>query len=306
MVPADTHDASGRCSRTGRLSAMAIILLACSVLAFVAPVAGQTPAKGATRTVEVKGIVKAVRTRDIGPRFSGSIEKILFSPGQFVEKGALLFEMDDIVQRNEQIRDNARLRHAKARLRQAEYNLANSQSLRKRDVASERQLFDAEIARDLAEADFAAADIQAYAADLTVKEMKIYAPFSGIMGRPTISEGTSINKEARENTTLVTITQLDPIQVIAHVPYDIYASRREILKTDAQADQRLEFSLILPDGGTFPHKGRLVAGGYAFDAQTQKIEIVVEFPNPTYLLRPGLEVMLQTDIEASDATSPKR
>jgi RND family efflux transporter MFP subunit len=205
--------------------------------------------------------------------------------------------MDDIVQRNERTRDNAKLRYAQAQMRQAEYILKNNQDLRKRNVISERQLFESEIARDLAEANQAAADIQAYAADLTVKEMKIYAPFDGIMGRPLVHEGTSINKEARPDTTLATITQLDPIQVISQVPYDIYASRREILKSDAQADQRLEFSLLLPDGSTFPHKGRLVAGGYAFDPKTQQIEIVVEFPNPNYLLRPGLMVTLQTNIE---------
>jgi RND family efflux transporter MFP subunit len=258
------------------------------------------------RLVEFKGIVSAIREREISPRFDGSIEKIHFKPGQFVEKGAPLFEMDDIVQKNELVRDRARLRHAQARLRQAEYDLKNKQALRKKEVASERQLFDSEIARDLAEADVAAADIQAYAADLTVKEMKLYAPFAGIMGRPLVREGTSISRlGGRQSVKLATITQLDPIQVIGHVPYDVYASRRELLKTDAQADQRLEVSLILPDGEKFEHAGKIVAGGYAFNEATQQIEVVVEFPNPNYLLRPGLAVTLQANIEMPER-APQR
>jgi hypothetical protein len=40
------------------------------------------------------------------------------SPASSRKEGALLFEMDDIVQKNELVRDRARLRHAQARLRQ--------------------------------------------------------------------------------------------------------------------------------------------------------------------------------------------
>jgi RND family efflux transporter MFP subunit len=266
----------------------------------------QDAAKGATRRVEFTGIVTAVREREISPRFDGAIEKIHFAPGQFVEKGALLFEMDDIVQKNELVRDRARLRHAQARLRQTERDLKVNQDLRKRNVASEKQLFDAQIAKDLAEADVAAADIQAYAAELTVKEMKLYAPFAGIMGRPLVREGTSINRTGRQSVNLVTITQLDPIQVIGHVSYDVYASRRELLKTDAKADRRLDISLVLPNGDAFPHTGRIVAGGYAFNRDMQEIEVVVEFPNPNYLLRPGLAVTLQANVELDQRASPKR
>ncbi|HJZ67881.1 MAG TPA: hypothetical protein VKF81_07160 [Blastocatellia bacterium] len=42
--------------------------------------------------------------------------------------------------------------------------------------------------------------------------MKLYAPFAGIMSRPTVAEGAHLIKEARENTGMATITALDPIQ----------------------------------------------------------------------------------------------
>jgi hypothetical protein len=51
-----------------------------------------------------------------------------------------------------------------------------------------------------------------------------------------------------------------------------------------------------PTGDKYPHKGRLVAGTYEFDPQTQTTEVTVEFPNPDYLLRPGLDVTLQSSL----------
>jgi hypothetical protein len=60
--------------------------------------------------------------------------------------------------------------------------------------------------------------------------------------------------------------------------------------TDFVAPDRL----ILPTGDKYPHKGHLVAGTYEFDAATQTTDVTVEFPKPNYLLRPGLNVTLQS------------
>jgi Glycosyl hydrolase family 1 len=63
------------------------------------------------------------------------------------------------------------------------------------------------------------------------------------------------------------------------------------------AEQR-EFGLVLPTGDKYPHNGRLVAGAYEFNPATQTTEVTVEFPNPNLLLRPGLNVTLQSSIRA--------
>jgi multidrug efflux pump subunit AcrA (membrane-fusion protein) len=93
---------------------------------------------------------------------------------------------------------------------------------------------------------------------------------------------------------MAVITQLDPIHVIGQAPYGTYVKRREILKTDEGTVAGLEFTLVLPNGETYPHKGRIVSGGSEFDPATQTIAVAVEFANPSYLLRPGLNVTLQS------------
>ena len=42
--------------------------------------------------------------------------------------------------------------------------------------------------------------------------------------------------------------------------------------------------------------GHLIGGAYEFNPATQTTEVIVEFPNPDYLLRPGLNVTLQSSI----------
>jgi membrane fusion protein (multidrug efflux system) len=84
--------------------------------------------------------------------------------------------------------------------------------------------------------------------------------------------------------------------VIYHIPFEVYAQTVEVLKTSEQANQHLEISLILPNGERFAHTGKIVTGSNEFNHDTQMIDILAEFPNPTYLLRPGLSVTVQSKI----------
>ena len=92
------------------------------------------------------------------------------------------------------------------------------------------------------------------------------------------------------------ITQLNPIRVMYQIPFGVYAQTVEILKTSEQANQEREISLILPNGDKFSHVGRIITGSNEFNRDSQMIDILAEFPNPTYLLRPGLNVTVQTRI----------
>jgi membrane fusion protein (multidrug efflux system) len=113
-------------------------------------------------------------------------------------------------------------------------------------------------------------------ADLAVQQTKLYAPISGIISRPLIKEGTYITKEARDQSRLATIVQLDPIYVVGRAPALVYFQRGEIIKTLEQAAAGREFGLVLPTGDKYPYKGRLVAGAYEFDPATQTTEVTVE------------------------------
>jgi len=83
---------------------------------------------------------------------------------------------------------------------------------------------------------------------------------------------------------------------VYHIPFEVYAQTVEILKTSNQANQQREISLILPNGERFARTGKIVTGSNEFNRDTQMIDILAEFSNPTYLLRPELNVAVQTRI----------
>ena len=273
--------------------------LAVGLLWVGAHTAASQTSEGALARPSFMGIVAPARSYDIAPPFDGQVIKIHFVPGQWVEKGALLFTMDTTKEELELERDQAILLRAEAQLRIAELALRNNSALRKKNVVSERQYLEAEAQRDIASAAVAQARVQVKGDEVKIKELKRYAPFAGIMSRPTVAEGAHLIRQARENTGMATITELDPIQVKAWVPYEVYVDHLQLLKLEGkpfdrnQAADQVELLLALPNGEKYPHIGKLAGGGYEFDPKTQVMEVMAEFPNPGLLLRPGLAVTLQ-------------
>jgi RND family efflux transporter MFP subunit len=282
-----------RMSRNARVSDLAIALSLVSWLGSAYPAASQDRSEGSSGSF--KGMVAPARSYEIAPPFDGQVMKIHFVAGQYVEKGTLLFTLNTTREELELERDKARLLRAEAQLRIAELILRNHTELRNKNIVSERQFSESEAQRDIAMAAAMEARIQVRADEIRIKEMKGYAPFAGIMSRPTLAEGSYLTKQ----TGVAMITELDPIQVRASVPYEIYAEHLKLLRFDGkfldpkEAKERIEVFVTLPNGKKLPQVGRISGGGYEFDPSTQVMEVMVEFPNPGLLLRPGLAVTLQ-------------
>jgi RND family efflux transporter MFP subunit len=269
--------------------------------AFLTPAAAQDRLENKDGIIESTGIVVPARTVDISARFDGLLTKINFVPGQFVEKGALLFEFRQVEYQLCLEKDRAKLRRAEAQLHLAELLFDNKKKLR--GVASEIQLREAEAARDIAAADAAEARAAVEMAEGVMKDMKLYAPISGIVSRSFVVEGTYITKMARQQSSLAQITQRDPIGVVSRVPLDAYRATVEVLRSGQQPNGELEVSLALSNGGKFSQAGRIAGGGYELIPGTQTVEILSEFPNPRDLLRPGQTVTLQFKTK-SDVIAP--
>jgi membrane fusion protein (multidrug efflux system) len=277
------------------MSKLAISLSVVSWLVTAYPAASQDRSDESSSTQTFKGIVAPARAYEIAPPFDGQVTKIHFVAGQYVEKGTLLFSLNTTKEELELERDNARLLRAEAQLRIAEVVLRNNTELRKKNIVSERQFAESEAQRDIAMAAAMEARVQVRADEMRIKEMKGYAPFAGIMSRPTVAEGSYLIKQAG----IAMITELDPIQVRARVPYEVYAEHLKLLRFDGKfldqrdAKERIEVFVVLPNGKKLPQVGKIAGGGYEFDPNTQVMEVMVEFPNPGLLLRPGLAVTLQ-------------
>lgn len=245
---------------------------------------------------EFEGTVVPAREAEITPIVSAWLNKINFVPGQYVEKGTVLFEFNKKPHMARIRLAEAQVAGAKAQLKEAEARLKRAETLKTKDVVAEADLQQAQAARDVAAANVDQAQANLDLLNLAFVQYDQKAPFSGIMSEPFVAENgwQDTSGSGRDNITMAIITQLDPIQVVGEVPYEIYSKRIRQFKTDEAIKDGLVISLILPDGEPYPYEGRLVSGGYKFDEATQKLKVWAEFPNPDRLLRPGIRVTLQS------------
>jgi membrane fusion protein (multidrug efflux system) len=173
------------------------------------------------------------------------------------------------------------------------------------DVA-EAVLRDSQLAQrtqiQLTEAAVQSAKAAVTQADLNLGYTRVTAPINGIIGKIQVEPGNLVGKA--EPTLLTVISAVDPIYAdfsVAEADYLKLASR---IRLDAQgrgreAERRLE--LFLADDSLFPHKGRFVFVGRAFDAKTGTISVQAEFPNPTRVLRPGQFARVRGTVEQRPA-----
>ncbi|HSE03888.1 MAG TPA: efflux RND transporter periplasmic adaptor subunit [Methylomirabilota bacterium] len=140
----------------------------------------------------------------------------------------------------------------------------------------------------LAEAAVQSAKAAVTQADLNLGYTRIAAPISGIVGKIEVDPGNLVGKN--EPTLLTVISAVDPIYAeftVAEADYLKLASR---IRLDAQGrgrDTEPRLELFLADDTLFPHKGRFVFVGRAFEQKTGTINVQAEFPNPTRVVRPG-------------------
>lgn len=247
---------------------------------------------------EFEGTVVPAREADITPIVSAWLDTITFKPGQFVEKGESLFEFHKPPAEYRLQLAQAQLDAARAQLLEAIADVKRAETLRNRSVVSDVELEKNQALRDIAAANVSQAEASVGLAELGVMQMTQKAPFAGIMSAPMVREN-GWQDVGDEDIIMAIITQLDPIQVIGEVPYEVYAARQSMFRSDAELIDGIVLSLVLPGGKQYPYEGKLVSGGYIFDNKSQKIQVWGEFPNPERFLRPGLKVTVQSNLKSN-------
>ena len=230
----------------------------------------------------IDGIVNAT----ILAQVQGYLIKQNYKEGDFVKKGALLFEIDP--RPFQAAVDDARAGMAKqqAVLQTAQANLKRILPLAAANAVSQRDKDNAIGSVQSAEAQVLSAQAQVRKAELDLGFTKIASPIDGIAGAAKAQMGDLVGTpQAR---VLTTVSTVNPIK--AYVPL----SEREYLKAversqqGAKADaEKTAFDLILADGSTWPEKGTFSFADRQVEAQTGTIRVAILFPNPGNLLRPG-------------------
>ncbi len=196
----------------------------------------------------------------VRPEVAGRIQKIHFAEGGNVAAGALLFTLDDAL--------------ARADLNEANANLLNSKRAytRANELAG-RQLI-AKSALDTTQAELAVNQARAGSAQTRLSKSRIRAPFSGVTGLRTVSEGDYVNVGQE----LVQLVRLDPIELDMRAP--------EVVLSSLAVGQKLDFGVDAYRDEIF--SATVVAIAPTVDAGGRSVALRARLENPDRKLRPGM------------------
>ncbi len=219
--------------------------------------------------VTAVGTARARQAVDLLPDSSGRITRIAFRPGDRVDAGAVLLELDD---RAEQ----ADLKAADATLAEAVAAFDRQQSLNRTGSASDAafQTARAALLRAEAERDLAL---------IALEDRSLRAPFGGVVGLTNLVEGQLIDTA----TPIATLDDLSVIEVDFSVP--------ETLLTRLQPSQRVELTSAAWPGRVFG--GEISRIDSRVDSTTRSLALRAEIANDDRALAGGmfLQVRLVLD-----------
>ena len=249
------------------------------------------------------GIVNAT----ILAQVQGYLIKQNYREGQFVRKGALLFEIDPRPFQASLDEANAALAKQQAILQTAQANLDRILPLAAAKAVSQRDKDNSIGSVQAAEAQVLAAQAQVRKAELDLGFTKITSPIDGVAGAANAQIGDLVGTpQAR---VLTTVSTVNPIKVYVPVSEREYLEAMERVKMrERGGPEKTAFDLILADGSTWPDKGTFSFADRQVDPQTGTIKVAILFPNPNNILRPGqfAKVRALTGTEKGALLVPQR
>ena len=257
-------------------------------------------AKPVTLTKELPGRIAPMRIAEVRPRVSGIVIERMFQQGSVVEAGTPLYRLDPAPFQVELDKARAALTKAEAVLYQASRQEDRLKNLLTGQATSQAQYELAVAAERQAEADVAAQKAALDQAQLNLNLATVRAPISGRIGRALVTEGALVN--TTETSQLATIQQLDPIYAdFTQSVSELYELKRDLAEGRLKrvSPEAARVRLVLDNGSTYKHSGRLLFSDVSVDPGTAKVTLRGEFPNPDADLLPGMYVRVQIE-EAID------
>lgn len=229
--------------------------------------------------IEAVGRLSAVRGVDVSSEVAGTVSEIAFASGDVVEKGDLLVQLDDSIER-------AELPGLIAQRNLARMNVERTRGLIDRDLTSAEALDQAQ--SQLQQAESAVAALQA-----TIAKKAIRAPFAGTLGIREVDLGEYLPA----GTPIVSLQSLDRLHVDFSLPEEAI--------DDVAPGQQVNVGVSAYPGRTFT--GELKAISVKIDPSSHNFAVQAVIENPEARLRPGMfaDVTVQAGAQEAVVAVPK-
>lgn len=229
---------------------------------------------------EFPGSITAFQQVSLTPQVTGYVTGIHFKDGQRVNKGQLLYTIDDQVYSANLSNADANIAVQQAAVDKAQKDYDRYHMLDKEDAIAKQQVDYADAALQSAKKQLAAAKASASGVRSNVRFTKIYAPFTGTLGISQVRIGMAV---FAGQTVMNTISTNNPIAVDFNVD-QINVNRFLSL----QQSKASIFSIRVASDSVYSAKGYVSMIDRAADMQTGTVKIRLSFPNNKDELRPGM------------------
>jgi membrane fusion protein (multidrug efflux system) len=248
-------------------------------------------ARSVSLTTELPGRVSAYRIAEVRPQVNGVILKRLFKEGDLVGAGQQLYQIDPAPYQAALESARATLAHARASVTAASLVAQRYQALSEVHAVSRQDYDNAVATLEQDEADVASGAAAVRTAEINLAYTKVYSPISGRTGRSSVTEGALVT--ANQATSLLTVTQLDPVYVDLTQPSTtLVRLKRELAAGQIRRvdGNQAPAQLLLEDGSRYERSGTMEFSEVTVDEGTGSVTLRALFPNPQGLLLPGMFV----------------
>lgn len=234
------------------------------------------------------GRVQAVDAVEIRPRVSGHLVEQHFREGGRVQKGDLLFTIDDREYRAAVDAARAERARAEAEVLLAQQELRRAEELIGRKLIAEREIDAARVGMKQADAALLAAMAGLRQAELNLGFTRVTSPIAGRAGEALVNPG---NLVAAGESLLTTVVSMDPVHVVFDGDERAYLRYQQLDRAGLRASSRDTPNPVLvglADEEGFPHHGEMDFVDNAVNPDTGTIRGRAIVPNPDGVFTPGL------------------
>jgi membrane fusion protein (multidrug efflux system) len=255
---------------------------------------------------ELVAQLRGLEDVEIRARVEGYLETIDYPEGTTVQKGRLLFTIDDQQYVAALAQAQATLAAGETAFSKADLDVKRFTPLAAERAVSQAELDNAVSARKSGAAQMEAAKANLERARLNLSYTRITSPITGLAGKAEHKVGDLVGKG--EPTLLTTVSSIDPIRASVAIPEADFLRFARAIDTGEASPSKQPARLILSDGSLHPYPGKVLFVDRAVDPQTGTLRVDLAFPNPKKTLRPGLygKVKAESEVVKGAILVPQR
>ncbi len=256
-----------------------------------------------TDYAEYTGRTAAVDSVELRARVSGYLTKVNFEAGQEVQKGALLFQIDERPFQAALDAAQAEIARWDASIKKNRDDVTRRKELREKNIIPQEEFDQAVAELAVSEASRAGAVAAVDKAKLDLDYTRITAPVTGRVGRAQITEGNLVIPGGSPDSLLTSLVSMDPIHVYFDIDEQTLLEYLRKTKAANKPEERgsvknlnIPVSISLADEKDFPHEGVLEFVDNQVSLSTGTLQARAVLKNEDRYLKIGLYVRVRLPV----------